>query len=151
MSGRAASNAARARAHTASLTLALCVVASSLADDLALEVRAAIAPPIAAFAGYQAGLLSGGALRKFFDEVLPHAELAAGPIAEALAQTRAHPRELLRPALEGCLGELARRLDAALVSRATSIRRERDALRARVYEPLAVLHDVLQELVDARA
>lgn len=147
-----ASEGAAERLETAlGVRLGPALAGTTMTSELALEVRAAVSPPIAAFAGYQAGLLSGGALRRFFDEVLPHAELSPTPIAEALSHARAAPREMLRPALEACLTDLARRLDTTLEQRAVAIRRAHEAMRARVYEPLAVLHDVLRELVDARA
>jgi GTP-binding protein EngB required for normal cell division len=116
--------------------------------ELALQVRAAIAPPIAAFAGYQAGLLAGGGLRRFFDEVLPHAELALPPLVEALSGLRAHPRETLKPALETSLAALVRGLREEAGRSVADASAAEQALRARRYEPLRVLHAVLEDLVD---
>jgi len=62
-------------------------------DGLDRRIRVAIAPAMARFAGFQDGVLAGGALRRFFEEDLPRAELAIEPLTEALASHRAHPRE----------------------------------------------------------
>jgi GTP-binding protein EngB required for normal cell division/thioredoxin-like negative regulator of GroEL len=124
------------------------VLPAGRSGELALRVRAAIAPPIAAFAGYQAGLLAGGGLRRFFDEVLPHAELALTPLVEALSALRAHPREALKPALEAALSALVRALREEAAHAATQASADELALRARRYEPLRVLLAVLEELVD---
>jgi len=115
---------------------------------LELRARAAIAPPIAAFAGYQAGLLAGGELRRFFDDVLPRIELSLAPITEALAQSRAHPREALKPALENALAGLLRSLSREAEERARDQERREAELVARRYEPLRVLHQVLSALAD---
>lgn len=114
---------------------------------LELRVRAAITPPIAAFAGYQSGLLGGGELRRFFDEVLPHVELSLGPLTEALAHARAHPRELLKPALEAATASLVRELQRESERRAIQSERHELELVARRFEPLRVLHEVLSALV----
>jgi hypothetical protein len=110
-------------------------------------VEAAIEPPVAAFGGFQAGLLSGGALRRFFDEVLPTATLSVRPIADALGQARAHPREGLRPALESAIAELSRGLERDVASALEGAGRDWERLRAQTYEPLRALHEVLEELV----
>lgn len=115
---------------------------------LELRIRTAIVPPIAAFSGYQSGLLSGGELRRFFDEVLPHVELALGPLTDALAHARAHPREALKPALEAAVTGLVRDLSRECDARAAASDREELLLVARRYEPLRVLHQVLAALVD---
>jgi hypothetical protein len=135
------------------LTDELCAVlvpaleGSGLEAILASRIGAAIDPPVAAFGGFQAGLLSGGALRRFFDEVLPTATLSVRPIADALGQARAHPREGLRPALESALTELTRALDREIVGAREAAGRDWERLRARTYEPLRALHEVLEELV----
>jgi tetratricopeptide (TPR) repeat protein len=127
--------------------LGTALAGSGLEPVLPLRVEAAIAPPLASFGGYQAGLLSGGALRRFFDEVLPTATLSVKPIAEALGQARAHPREGLRPALDAAVTELARSLERELREAGETAERDWERLRARTYEPLRALHEVLEELV----
>lgn len=119
-------------------------------DAAALDgrVRAAIAPAMARFAGYQGGLLAGGALRRFFDEDLPRAELVKGTLAEALSAVRAHPSEVLRPGLGDALADLAGDLERARAALAAAARAEGHAVRDRVYEPLRALREVLEELVD---
>lgn len=111
-------------------------------------VRAAVAPAMARFSGFQSGLLAGGALRRFFEEDLPHAELALEPLAEALGAARAHPREALRPALRDAVEDLASALEDRRLEAVRAARQDRDALRDRVYEPLVALREVLEELVD---
>ena len=120
---------------------------TGLESTLPMRVEAAIAPPVAAFGGFQAGLLSGGALRRFFDEVLPTATLSVKPIADALGQARAFPREGLRPALDLAAAELLRELERDVGATGEAARRDWERLRARTYEPLRALHEVLEELV----
>ncbi|UJR79875.1 Hypothetical protein I5071_19150 [Sandaracinus amylolyticus] len=120
---------------------------TELEAAIAVRIEAAIAPPVAAFGGFQAGLLSGGALRRFFDEVLPTATLSVKPIADALGQARAFPRESLRPALEHATAELLRELERDVTATGEAARRDWERLRARTYEPLRALHEVLEELV----
>ena len=128
-------------------TLALPAFLVLAGASLALRVEAAIAPPVAAFGGFQAGLLSGGALRRFFDEVLPTATLSVKPIADALGQARAFPREGLKPALDLATAELLRELERDVGATGEAARRDWERLRARTYEPLRALHEVLEELV----
>ncbi|MDQ3035017.1 MAG: hypothetical protein M3Y87_21600, partial [Myxococcota bacterium] len=130
-----------------SATLAPALEGSGIEASLGARIDAAIAPPVAAFGGFQAGLLSGGALRRFFDEVLPTATLSVRPIADALGQARAHPREGLRPALESGIAELGRTLDRDIAAAMDAAGRDWERLRARTYEPLRALHEVLEELV----
>ncbi|MFK7985719.1 MAG: dynamin family protein [Sandaracinaceae bacterium] len=112
------------------------------------RVRATIAPAMARFVGVQRGLLIGGALRRFFEDDLPRAELEKEPIAEALSAARAHPREHLRPELQEALSELARSLETDRTDAIATLRRDRRAQIDAVYEPLRALRDVLSELVD---
>ncbi len=120
---------------------------TDVAATVRLRARAAIGPPLAALAGHQAGLLAGGALRRFFDEILPTAELEVTGIAEALSAARAHPRELLRPPLETSLAELLRGLaqEAEAAARESLVLRDRE--RSRTYTPLRTLREALTELI----
>ena len=143
-----ASDAAAARLATAvEARLAPALAGTELESTLGARVRGAIGAPLAAFSGYQAGLLSGGALRRFFEEVLPHAQLEVAGIAEALGVARAHPRDRLRPTLEAALAELVTSLERESRAIATAAHRSREQLRTRTYEPLRALHEVLGELV----
>lgn len=119
-------------------------------DTAALDarVRAAVAPAIARFSGYQSGLLAGGALRRFFDEDLPRAELVKETLSEALAAMRAHPSEALKPALQDALSDLATDLERERTRAMEHARAEGERLRDRAYEPLRALREVLEELVD---
>ncbi|HEY8428633.1 MAG TPA: dynamin family protein, partial [Sandaracinaceae bacterium] len=119
-------------------------------DPAALDrrVRASIAPAMARFAGFQAGMLAGGALRRFFEEDLPRAELVKDSLAEAIAAVRAHPSEVLRPALNDALADLASELERERLRLVAEARAESHGLRDRVYEPLRALREVLAELVD---
>lgn len=117
-------------------------------DSLDHRILAAVAPTVARFAGFQDGVLAGGALRRFFDEDLPHAELAKEPLAEALATGRVHPRERLRPALRDVVTGLADALEQERLQEIVEVQREAERLRDRVYEPLRALKEVLEELAD---
>lgn len=116
--------------------------------ELDRRIRLAIAPPLARFAGFQDGVLAGGALRRFFEDDLPHAELARAPLAAALKTARAHPRERLRPALRDAVGGLVDALEGERVAAVASDVRDAERLRDRVYEPLRALMEVLDELAD---
>jgi GTP-binding protein EngB required for normal cell division/Flp pilus assembly protein TadD len=118
------------------------------APALDAQVRAALGPAMARFAGYQSGLLAGGALRRFFDEDLPRAELVKETLAEALAATRAHPTEALKPILADALSDLATSLERDRTAAIALARAEGDRVRDHVYEPLRALREVLEELVD---
>lgn len=120
---------------------------TDVAATVRLRARAAIGPPLAALAGHQAGLLAGGALRRFFDDILPTAELEVGVIAEALSAARAHPRELLRPPLEAALASLLRELAAEAHAAAAESLARRDRERSRTYTPLRTLREALGELL----
>jgi len=114
---------------------------------LEARVRAALAPPLAAHVGYQRGLLAGGALRRFFDEVLPRATLEREALVEALGPAGADPRVELRPALLDALGELVGGLDREREeARAREVRRHEEAT-ATIYGPLRALRGVLAELI----
>ena len=91
---------------------------------------------------------AGGALRRFFDEDLPRAELVKETLAEALAATRAHPTEALKPILADALSDLATSLERDRTAAIALARAEGDRVRDHVYEPLRALREVLEELVD---
>jgi tetratricopeptide (TPR) repeat protein len=122
-------------------------LASGWASLVRSRVEAAVGAPFAHFAGYQAGLLEAGAVRRFFDEVLPTLTLSEAPVADALAGLRASPRDVLRPQLETSLEALLEGLGRELESRASGASRDEAALRTRTYDPLRALRDVLSELV----
>lgn len=117
-------------------------------DSLERRVRGSVSPALARFAGFQSGVLAGGALRRFFEDELPRAELAKEPLAEALMMARAHPRERLRPALREALDALGDELERERQRRVEEVREGREQLRDRLYEPLRALREVLEELVD---
>ena len=110
------------------------------------SLRQAILAPLAIFWGYQRGLLAGGALRRFFDDVLPHAELEREPLAAALARSRADIDAELRPALTGAVEELHGELLAHLQARIEAIQRASDRLSGGVFGPLRALRAVLAEI-----
>ncbi|MBN8616120.1 MAG: dynamin family protein, partial [Deltaproteobacteria bacterium] len=128
------------------------VASSALAHDawpalVRSRVDASVGAPFAHFAGYQAGLLEAGAVRRFFDDVLPTLTLSEAPVADALASLRASPRDVLRPQLEASLEALLESLARELEGRAAQATRDEAALRSRTYDPLRALRDVLSELV----
>jgi tetratricopeptide (TPR) repeat protein/GTP-binding protein EngB required for normal cell division len=138
--GTALAEAVRERLETAAK-------GTGLERTIGVRARAAVAPPLAALTGHQAGMLAGGALRRFFDEVLPTADLQVASIAEALAAARAHPRELLRPPLEAALASLVRDLAAEARSAADDAVLRRDRERSRTFEPLRTLREALGDLL----
>jgi hypothetical protein len=117
------------------------------ADLVRTRVQAAVATPFAHFAGYQGGVLEGGAMRRFFDDSLPTLTLSEAPVAEALAAVRAHPRDVLKPLLEASVESLLEALRRDLEACAAQATREEASLLARTYEPLRALREVLAELV----
>ena len=116
-------------------------------ETLDARVRAAVQTPLAAHVGFQRGLLEGGALRRFFDDVLPRATLERDALAESLRPAGADPRLELRPALTDAMSDLIAGLDRERLTAITESQRARDALRAGVYEPLRALRSVLAELL----
>ncbi|MGF1465339.1 MAG: dynamin family protein [Sandaracinaceae bacterium] len=113
------------------------------------RVAAHVAPPIARFRGYQSGHLDGGALRQFFDRVLPRAELALEPLAEALDAARIPSAQELRPELEQALAALRADIAAELEARIEASREELGQVQEGTYEPLRALRTVVEELVAA--
>ena len=115
-------------------------VGAELADD---RVAVTLRGPLASFRGYQRGLLAGGTLRRFFEEVLPRAELDEEALGPALARGRADPGEELRPALteavESLHAELVREHDA----RSAEKRDHRRRFEREVLAPLAALRDAI--------
>jgi tRNA U34 5-carboxymethylaminomethyl modifying GTPase MnmE/TrmE len=122
---------------------------TEIARSVRLRAHGAIGPPLAALAGHQAGLLAGGALRRFFEDILPTAELEVTTIAEALAAARSHPRELLKPPLEAALAALVRELATEAKAAADEALLVRDRERSRTFTPLRTLREALAELLGA--
>lgn len=115
-------------------------------DDLRETIRAFVRPPLAAYWGFQRGLLEGGALAEFFDEVLPSIELARGPIAGALGATRADANTELRAPLQAAVADLQRALDARLDEAVAAHDRAEAERSWRRVGPLHALRDVLGEI-----
>jgi len=111
------------------------------------RVRSAVTAPVSSWVGYQRGLLAGGRMQRFFDEVLPRATLEVGAIAETLAVLAADPRTELRPALLDSLADLGNGIEADRAAAHGVLRAERETLRSRVYAPLRALRAVLAELI----
>ncbi len=120
-------------------------------DEHRLLVQARVAPAVsgafAHFAGYQAGALDGGSIRRFFEEALPSITLSEAAIAEALLGLSASPRDTLRPRLEASLSAALDALVADVEAGVEASRRRVQELRSRTFEPLRALRDVLTELV----
>jgi len=120
------------------------------ARDLLPNVRdllaAHLAPAFSNLAGYERGLRAGGALRRFFEEQLPRAELESPSIARALARARADLSAELRPGLFGAVADAEEQLsEAARVGAAqaaqTVTKQERELM-----EPVRALRDVLESV-----
>ncbi|MBX3251759.1 MAG: dynamin family protein, partial [Myxococcales bacterium] len=110
------------------------------------RLRPAIAPALAAHWGYQRGVLEGGALRRFFEEVLPRAELERGALVAALARGRVDVRTELRPPLVEAVEQLQRSLVRDREARVEALEVERRATSRRVFAPLRALAEVLGEI-----
>jgi len=126
----------------------------ALAGDAAeahARCEAALDPPLAAFVGYQRGLLAGGALSHFFAEVLPRAELVPGAIVPHLAAAVPDLRAELRPALLDAAAELVQALEGARSTASRKTSDAREALRRGTFAPLGALREALADLVEARA
>lgn len=115
-------------------------------DAVTERLRTSLRTALATHWGYQRGVLEGGALRRFFDEVLPRAELDVAVLGTALARGRVDSRAELRPALVEAL-ELVQRERVEVREgevRALDDTRRREA--ERVFGPLRALHEVLREV-----
>ncbi|MAQ16688.1 MAG: hypothetical protein CMN30_18075 [Sandaracinus sp.] len=115
-------------------------------ERLGETLRSQVRPPLAAFWGYQRGLLEGGALKRFFDDVLPQVDLARAPIAAALGGARADIAEELRGPLQNAVSELQARLDADLGRELAERRAAEDERSWRLVGPLHALREVLGEI-----
>ena len=115
-------------------------------EDLGETLRAFVRPPLAAFWGFQRGILEGGALKRFFDDVLPQVELARGPIAGALGTSRADVGRELRTPLASAVTELQARLDAELGAALAAHESAEQARAWRLVGPLHALREVLGEI-----
>ncbi|MCB9632336.1 MAG: dynamin family protein [Sandaracinus sp.] len=109
-------------------------------------LRAALRPALAAHWGFQRGVLEGGALKRFFEEVLPRAELDPSVLATALARGRVDSAEELRPALLEALELVQRERVEACDARVRALDVERRRVAERVFGPLRALREVLAEL-----
>ena len=91
-------------------------------------------------------MLEGGALKRFFEEVLPRAELDPSVLATALARGRVNSAEELRPALLEALELVQRERVEACDTRVRALDVERRRVAERVFGPLRALREVLAEL-----
>ena len=120
------------------------------AADAHARCVAALDPPLAAFVGYQRGLLAGGALSHFFAEVLPRVELVPGAIVPHLAAAVPDLRTELRPALLDAAAELVQALEATRSTASRTTAAAREALRRGTFAPLGALREALADLVEDR-
>ncbi|MDH5491204.1 MAG: dynamin family protein [Myxococcales bacterium] len=133
--------------------LAPALSAESLATDALLaqpELReligAKLAIPFGALRGYQRGLLVGGALHRFFDEVLSRAELDPARVASALSRARPDLRAELRPGVVSAVAAIVSRIDALRTARIHGLEQQVSALDHRVLAPMLALQDGIGEL-----
>ncbi len=115
--------------------------------DLDVHVRAALQPAFAAYLGYQRGMLRGGGLRRFFDEILPRADTTKEGASAALAVLRADARAELSAGLRDALTELAGALERSVVAEAGVAEKRAEHLSADVFGPLRALREVLAEMM----
>ncbi|MEM9072579.1 MAG: dynamin family protein [Myxococcota bacterium] len=109
------------------------------------RVRGAIRPSLAAFWGFQRGVLAGGALRQFFEQVLPRADLEKEVLASALSRARVDPQNELRDPLLESLGDLHRGEVARVDADLARLAEEGERSEAQVFGPMRVLRQVLGE------
>ncbi|HJL36882.1 MAG TPA: dynamin family protein, partial [Polyangiaceae bacterium LLY-WYZ-15_(1-7)] len=121
------------------------------AAEIGERVRGAIRPPLSAFWGYQRGVLAGGSLRRFFEEVLPRADLEREALAGALMRARSAPRDELRPPLVEAAEALHRALVQERDDAVEALAAERHHAAAAVFGPLRALREVLAEIAAAPA
>ncbi len=105
--------------------------------------RTAVRVPLAAFRGFQRGLLAGGTLRRFFDEVLPRADLSLDALAPALSRGRADPGAELRAPLTEAVEALHDRWLEAHDQQSTELSEARRDAAENLYAPLAALRDAV--------
>lgn len=113
--------------------------------DLDLEIRSRTRPALAAFWGFQRGVLAGGALSHFFESVLPRANLDRAELASALAAARVSPRDELRPALQEAIGDLVQALVGEVETAMRTLDQEADRVANTVFGPMRTLREVLGE------
>ncbi|MEO0326662.1 MAG: hypothetical protein AAF447_27200, partial [Myxococcota bacterium] len=114
----------------------------ALRDAVADALRA----PLAGFWGYQRGVLAGGALARFFEEVLPRAELEATSLARELGRAGADVDGELRPALADAIVALTQALRHDIeATRAAEAQAEAERAQ-RIAGPLRALREALGEL-----
>lgn len=121
--------------------------ATSPGLDVDLRVRSALAPPFAAYHGYQRGLLRGGGLRRLFDDALPRAAATREGAVQALAVVRADARAELGSALRDALVELVDTLERSVIAEAHEAERHGEQLTREVFGPLRALREVLAEMM----
>lgn len=114
-------------------------------EELDLQIGSRTRPALAAFWGFQRGVLAGGALNHFFESVLPRANLQREPLAAALAAARVSPRDELRPALQEAIGELVQALVGEASEAIEALEREADRVTNTVFGPMRTLREVLGE------
>jgi hypothetical protein len=119
-------------------------------ERIAERVQRHLAPALAAFEGYQRGLLDGGGLRRFFEQLVA-SELDRGTVRTALEGTRAGLRQALRPGLEEGMVRVVNELDEGRRRALKLLGQERAMSQASRVEPLRVLRTVLDELVEREA
>ncbi len=115
------------------------------ASSLGGRIRSAIRPSLASFWGFQRGVLAGGALAHFFEEVLPRADLEKKGLAGALLRTRADPRTELRATLLEEVQELHRELVMERDQALEALGLEGARLASDVFGPMRALREVLAE------
>ncbi|RLB53665.1 MAG: hypothetical protein DRJ42_11380, partial [Deltaproteobacteria bacterium] len=116
-------------------------------SELQRRVRAAVMEPLSLYVGYQRGVLHGGALRRFFENVLPSVELEVEKLAQALRTVRVDPVAELRSALEDSLRELLATFDEERSQNAIEARAALESTASTVFGPLRALRAVLAEAV----
>jgi hypothetical protein len=123
--------------------------ASALGTDpdlLDARLHAAADRALSYYVGLQRGALRAGGLSRFFQDILPKAELEPQAIAQGLSTARVDPLTELRPTLVEGLLEVVTMLDRERLAALGRARRDEELLRSRVYAPLRALRATLAEL-----
>ncbi len=116
-----------------------------LLDGLDERARAVIRPALAAFWGYQRGVLAG-ALQHFFRVVLPRSDLTKEALGPALTRARVDPRQELRGPLQEALGQLHRGLVHAQDEALARLDADEERTALVVFAPMRALRQILAEV-----
>jgi len=119
-----------------------------LLPDVRELLAARLEPAFAELKGFERGLRAGGALRRFFVEELPEAELSSPSIERALSRARADLGAELRPALLSAIADVIESLCAKARQGAIEAERAVERAERERIEPMRALSAVVESVVE---